>query len=113
MSGKISLDLISEKYCDHSRTFFFGLIFIFAGNKTNHKSSNEFEFRQDSITDFRVSCPLASEKSMNNDVTTLAPSFLIGSSSSRMGLKFVQIGPWTVELAALERLENHHRLIIG
>ena len=28
-----------------------------AGNKTNHKSLDEIEFRQDSITDFGVSCP--------------------------------------------------------
>ena len=49
-------------------------------------------------------------------MTTLAPSFLIGSSSflqvtrttikSPMGSKFCQIRPWTVELAALERLEK-------
>ena len=32
---------------------------------------------------------------------------------SRMGLKFVQIGPWTVQFAALECLENPHRLIMG
>ena len=60
---------------------------------------------------------------MNNVVTTLAPLFLIGSSSfvqatgspikSRMGLKFGKIGPWTVELAALEQLENRYRLICG
>ena len=32
---------------------FFGLIFfILAGNKTIHKSLGEFEFREDSITDF-------------------------------------------------------------
>ena len=53
---------------------------------------------------------------MNNVVTTLAPSFLIGSSSfllatrkfiiSRMDLKFGKIGPGTYELAALERLET-------
>ena len=48
---------------------------------------------------------------MNSVVTTPAPSFLIGSSP--MGSKFGQIGPWTVELAALERLENPHRLIMG
>ena len=51
-----------------------------------------------------------------NIVTTLAPSFLIGSSSylqvtrtsisSRTSLKFGQIGPRTAELAALERLEK-------
>ena len=49
-------------------------------------------------------------------------SLLIGSSSflqaknsinSWMGWKYGQIGPWTVELAALERLENLHRLIMG
>ena len=31
--------------------------FILAGNKTDHKSLDEFEFQQDSITDFGVSCP--------------------------------------------------------
>ena len=59
----------------------FLIFFILAGNKNNHKSLDGFEFRQDSITDFRVSCPLAPEKLINNVVTTLAPSFLIGSSS--------------------------------
>ena len=53
---------------------------------------------------------------MENVVSTLAPSFLIGSSSylqvtrtsitSRTSLKFGQIGPRTGELAALERLEK-------
>ena len=56
-------------------------------------------------------------------MTTLAPSFLIGSSlflkvmrttiKSRMGSKFGRIRPGTYELAALERLENPHRLIMG
>ena len=51
-----------------------------------------------------------------NVVSTLAPSFLIGSSSylqvtrtsitSRTSSKFGQIGPRTGELAALERLEK-------
>ena len=51
-----------------------------------------------------------------NVVSTLEPSFLIGSSSylqvtrtsitSRTSSKFGQIGPRTAELAALERLEN-------
>ena len=50
-------------------------------------------------------------------MTTLAPSFLIGSSSylqvtrtfitSRMSSKIGQIGPRTAELAALERLEKY------
>ena len=53
---------------------------------------------------------------MYNVVTTLAPSFLIEYSSylqvtrtsitSRTSSKFGQIGPRTVELAALERLEK-------
>ena len=56
------------------------------------------------------------EKLMNYVVTTLAPSFLIGSSSflqatskliiSRMGLKFSRIRPGTYELPALERFEK-------
>ena len=51
-----------------------------------------------------------------NVVSTLAPSFLIGSSSylqvtrtlitSRTSSKFGQIGPRIAELAALERLEK-------
>ena len=57
---------------------------------------------------------------MNNVVTTLAPSFLIGSSSflqatskpiiSRMGWKFNRIQPGTYELPALGR---SYRLIMG
>ena len=53
---------------------------------------------------------------MNNVVTTLAPSFMIGSSSflqvtskpiiSRMGSIFSRIRPETYELSALERLEK-------
>ena len=49
-------------------------------------------------------------------VNTLAPTFLIGSSSffqvmrttikSQPSSKFDQIGPWTAELAALGRLEK-------
>ena len=55
------------------------------------------------------------KKSIDNVVTTLAPSFLMTSSSflqvtrtttkSRMDLKFCQIRPWTLELAATEGLE--------
>ena len=53
---------------------------------------------------------------MDNVVTTIAPSFLIGSSSflqvtrstikALMGLKFGQIRPATEELAALEHLKK-------
>ena len=64
----------------------------------------------------RVICPCTYEKLMYNVVNTLAPLFLIGSSSflqvmrtsitSRTSSKFDQIGPWTAELAALESLEK-------
>ena len=53
---------------------------------------------------------------MNNVLTTLAPSFLVGFSSflqatskpiiSRMGSKFSRIGPGPYELPALECLEQ-------
>ena len=53
---------------------------------------------------------------MNNVVTTLAHSFLIGTSTflqatskpiiSRMGSKFSTMGPGAYELPALERLEK-------
>ena len=56
------------------------------------------------------------KKMMYNVVYTLAPSFLIGSSSflqvtrtiinSWTSSKFDQIRPWTAELDALERLEK-------
>ena len=81
-----------------------------------HESLNEFEFRPDNATDLRVICPSASEKLMYNFVNTLAPSVLIRSSSffqvmrttitCQTSSKFGQIGQWTGELAALERLEK-------
>ena len=81
-----------------------------------HRGLDEFKFRPDTDTNTRVICPCASERLLYNVVTTLAPSFLIGSSSylqvtrtsitSRTSSKFGQIGPRTAELAALERLEN-------
>ena len=58
----------------------------------------------------------ALERLKHSLVTTLAPSFLIGSSlflqvtkttiKACMGSKFGQIRPWIVELAAIERLEK-------
>ena len=89
-----------------------------AGNENIHNISEEFEIRPDRTkdTNTRVICPCASEKLLYNVVTTLAPSFLIGSSSylqvtrtsitSRKSSKFGQIGPRTAGLAALERLEK-------
>ena len=81
-----------------------------------HESLDELEFRPDTTTNTRVICPCTSENLMYNIVHTLAPLVLIGSSlflqvrrttiKSWTGLKFDQIGPWTAELAALERLEK-------
>ena len=81
-----------------------------------HESLDEFKFWPDTTTNTRVICPYASEILMYNVVTTLAPSFLIGSSlylqvmrtsiRSQMSSKFGQIGPRTAELAALEHLEK-------
>ena len=81
-----------------------------------HESLDELKFRPDTATNSRVICPCASEKLMYNVVNTLAPLFLIGSSSflqvrrttiqSRPGSKFDKIGTWTAELAALGRLKK-------
>ena len=63
-----------------------------------------------------LSAPARLKNCCNNVVNTLAPLFLIGSSSflqvrrttikSRPSSKFDQIGPWTAELAALGRLKK-------
>ena len=84
--------------------------------RTCIESLNDFKFWPDTTTNSRVICPCASEKLMYYVVSTLASSFLIGSSSflqvtrttitSRTSSKFGQIGPKTAELAALERLEK-------
>ena len=81
-----------------------------------HKCLNEFEFRPDPSTDYGFICPLAPEQSTYNLVATLAPSFLIGSSSflqvtrstikSRMSSKFGQTRSRTAELPAIECLEK-------
>ena len=42
-----------------------------------HKNLDEFEFQPDPVTDYEVTCPSASEKSMYNVVNILAPPFLI------------------------------------
>ena len=81
-----------------------------------HQSLDEIKFRPDTTTNSRVICLCASEKLMYNVVNTLAPSFLIGSSSflqvtrttikAWTSSKFDQIRQWTSELAALESLEK-------
>ena len=99
-----------------SSFIFDSIILILAGNKKMHKRLDEFKFRPDTTTNSAVICPGVSEKLMYNDVNTLAPSFLIRSSSflqvrrttikSWTRSKFDKIRPWTAELAALERLEK-------
>ena len=84
--------------------------------RTCMKAWMSSNFGQITDTNTRVICPCASEKLLYNIVSTLAPSFLIGSSSylqvtrtsitSRTSSKFGQIGQRTAELAALERLEK-------
>ena len=96
-------------------SFFNSIILILAGSEDMHDSLDEFKFRPDTTTDSGVICPCASEKLRYNVVNTLAPLFLIGSSSylqvmrtsitSRTSSKFGQIGPRTAELAALGHLE--------
>ena len=83
-----------------------------------YESLDKLKFRPYTTTNCRVICPCASEKLMYNVVNTLAPSFLIGSSSyfqhtlvrtsitSQTSSKFGQIEPRTAELAALEHLEK-------
>ena len=69
---KIPLDLQWEKCWDHSSAFNFEWIcFILADNKENSKVWMSLNF-------IKIS-PL--QKLMDDVVTTLAPSFLIGSSS--------------------------------
>ena len=56
-----------------------------------HISMDEIKFQPDPTTEYRVTCPLASEKSIYNAMNTLAPSFLIVSSS------FLQVTRKTVK----------------
>ena len=70
------------KSCEHSSSFIFdSIILIVAGNEDMHESLDEFKFRSDTTYDFRVICPCTSEKLTYNVVNTLAPLFLIRSSS--------------------------------
>ena len=51
------------------------------GNEDMHETLDEFKFRPDTTINPRVICPCASEILMYNVVNTLAPLFLIRSSS--------------------------------
>ena len=56
-SEKLPIDLW-EKCCDLSSALNFELIFFILVDKMdNHKSLNNFKFRQDPIAYYRVSCP--------------------------------------------------------
>ena len=46
-----------------------------------HESLDEFKFRPDTTTNSRIIFPCAAEKMIYSVVNTLAPSFLIRSSS--------------------------------
>ena len=46
-----------------SRLLFYPILLLLAGNEDKHKISDEFEFRPDRTTDYRVSCPWVSKKS--------------------------------------------------
>ena len=126
---------------EHSSSFIFeSIILILAGNEDMHESLDEFKFRPDTDTNTRVICPCASEKLLYNVVTTLAPSFLIGSSSRLLSstisnmnisatsgpitMKFYQkhhcdagkaaLGFWPDQIGTLVTMttESSHRLIM-
>ena len=78
-----------------------------------HKVSDEFEFRPDRIIHFGITCPWASlKKAIFDLVRSIAPSVLIGSSSSLevtrtdiksgISLNLGQFGIFVLELLALE-----------
>ena len=56
-----------------------------------HESLDVFKYQLDTTTNSRVICPCASEKLMYNVVNTVAPLFLIGSSS------FLQVRRTTIK----------------
>ena len=97
------------------------ILFILAGKKHMHESSEEFEIWQGSTTDCGVSCSLVSEKIPIDLIMgkRVLPFFsqlsLIGSFSYLQGTmtyirawmssKFSQMQPRTKELPALEHLK--------
>ena len=113
-SEKIPIDLLWEKQSHHVFSAVFDrILFILAGNEDIHKSLYEFEFRTDPTTDYGVSCPWASKKSMSSCNlrwywSDLFSNLLVTRTCIIlwMSSNFGQIGPPTTELAALERLRN-------
>ena len=72
-------------------SFFYLINLILAGKEDMHKSLDGFEFRPDTTTNTRVICPCTSENLTYNVMNTLAPLFLIGSSS------FLQVRRTTIQ----------------
>ena len=68
-SEKIPIDLYWENSHQVFSAVFDRILFILAGNEDIHKSLYEFEFRTDPTTDYRVSCPWASKKSMSSHIS--------------------------------------------
>ena len=100
---------------DSSYFIFESIILILAGNEDMHESLDEFKFQPDTATNSRVICPCASEKLMLNVVNTPGPHFdriffiFAGKEDNhKVSTEFEidLIGPRTVELAALGRLEK-------
>ena len=81
-----------------------------------HESLDEFKLWPNTTTNSRVICPCTSEKLIYNVVNTLAPTFLIGSSSflqvtrktnkSGQSSNFGQMGPRDAELWPLIDARN-------
>ena len=115
---KAPIDLYWGKRCLHLFSVVFNpILFVLADNEDRHKISDEFKFRPDRTTDYRVSCPWASKKfpihlQWENAVSMLVCSFLIETSSkllvtrtcikARRSLISGRIRLLTLELLALE-----------
>ena len=77
-----------------------------------HENLNELKFQPDTTTNSKIICTCVSGKLMYNVVNSLAPTFLIGSSSffqvtrttleSGQSSNLSQIGLRTTELVALD-----------
>ena len=106
----VSHRLIMGKWCLQASSLIFDRIFVkLAGNQDRHKISDEFEFRLDRISHFGFTCPCVRIK-FSIDILWCLDLFSVVFDPS---LTFGQIGPLTMELAALERIKISHILITG
>ena len=123
---KISHRLTMGKWCLQASSFIFDQIFVkLAGNQDSHKISDEFEFQVDRMRHFGVTCPCGRIKfsidilgclyllSIVFDPILLYLQVMRTCIKSQRSLTLGQIGPLSMELAALERLKISHRLIMG